>query len=66
MSDVDWARRFWENGFKVVYYPLSEMYHYHKRGSKGNLGPLDIFLKKESRLHLFDAVKYFKKYGFKK
>jgi len=66
MSDVDWARRFWENGFKVAYYPLSEMYHYHKRGSKGNLGPLDIFLKKESRLHLFDAVKYFKKYGFKK
>ena len=63
MSDVDWARRFWENGFKVAYYPHSEMYHYHKRGSKGHFGPLDIFLNKQSRLHLFDAMKYFRKYG---
>src|SRR3989344_3833069 len=21
-SDIDWAKRFWENGYKVVYYPL--------------------------------------------
>lgn len=64
MSDVDWARRFWENGFKVVYYPHSEMYHYHKRESKGHFGPLDVFLNKQSRLHLIDALRYFKKYGF--
>ena len=65
MSDVDWARRFWENGFKVVYYPFSEMYHYHKRSSKGRFGPLDIFMNKQSRLHLVDAVRYFRKYGIK-
>ena len=65
MSDVDWARRFWENGFKVAYFPRSEMYHYHKRGSKGRFGPLDIFLNKQSHLHLIDALKYFHKYGFK-
>ncbi|MBI3335831.1 MAG: glycosyltransferase family 2 protein [Candidatus Portnoybacteria bacterium] len=65
MSDVDWARRFWENGFKVVYYPFSEMYHYHRRKSKGNLGPLDVLVNKESRLHLLDAVKKKKKYGLK-
>ncbi len=63
MSDVDWARRFWENGFKVVYYPLSKMYHYHRRESKGGLGPLDILFNKQSRLHFIDALRYFKKYG---
>ncbi|OGN08190.1 MAG: hypothetical protein A3J46_00950 [Candidatus Yanofskybacteria bacterium RIFCSPHIGHO2_02_FULL_41_11] len=63
MSDVDWARRFWENGFKVIYYPHSEMYHYHKRESKGHFGLFDIFLNKQSRLHLIDALRYFRKYG---
>ena len=63
MSDVDWARRFWENDFKVVYYPYSEMYHYHKRGSKGRFGPFDVFMNKQSRLHLIDAARYFRKYG---
>ncbi|MBI4158075.1 MAG: glycosyltransferase family 2 protein [Candidatus Yanofskybacteria bacterium] len=66
MSDVDWARRFWENGFKVAYYPHSKMYHYHKRESKGHFGPLDIFLNKQSRLHLIDALRYFRKYGLTK
>ncbi|MBI2674573.1 MAG: glycosyltransferase family 2 protein [Candidatus Yanofskybacteria bacterium] len=65
MSDVDWARRFWDNGFKVAYYPHSEMYHYHKRGSKGQFGPFDVFMNKQSRLHLVDAVRYFRKYGLK-
>ena len=62
MSDVDWARRFWENGFKAVYYPSSEMYHYHRRESKGNFGIFDILLNKQSRLHLIDAIRYFRKY----
>lgn len=59
MSDVDWAKRFWKNGYKVVYYPESRMYHYHRRGSKG--GVLDLLLKKEARWHLKDAVTYFRK-----
>lgn len=63
MSDIDWARRFWENGFKVVYYPYSEMYHYHKRESKGRFGALDILFNKQSRLHFADALRYFRKYG---
>jgi GT2 family glycosyltransferase len=65
MSDVDWAKRFWENGFKVIYYPYSQMYHYHQRESKGQFGILDILFNKQSRIHLIDAIKYFKKYGFK-
>jgi GT2 family glycosyltransferase len=63
MSDVDWARRFWENGFKVACYPHSEMYHYHKRESKGRFSLLDVFINKQSRWHLRDALKYFIKYG---
>ena len=65
MSDVDWAKRFWENGFKVIYYPQSEMYHYHKRESKGHFSLLDIFMNKQSRLHITDALRYFRKYGLK-
>ncbi len=65
MSDVDWARRFWENGFKIAYYPKAEMCHYHRRESKGRFGPLDVLFNKQSRWHLKDAVKYFHKYGFK-
>ncbi|MEX2091013.1 MAG: glycosyltransferase family 2 protein [Candidatus Paceibacterota bacterium] len=57
MSDVDWAKRFWKNEYKVVYYPESQMYHYHRRSSKG--GILDLLLKKEARWHLKDALKYF-------
>lgn len=64
MSDVDWARRFWENGFKVAYYPHSEMYHYHRRGSRGYFGLLDVFINKQSRWHLLDALKYFSKRWF--
>ncbi len=63
MSDIDWPMRFWENGYTVVYYPESEMYHYHRRDSRGRLGILDFLFKKESRWHLIDAIKYFKKHG---
>lgn len=63
MSDIDWPSRFWENGYTVIYYPDSKMYHYHKRDSKGRFGVLDILFKKESRWHLIDAIKYFRKHG---
>jgi hypothetical protein len=65
MSDVDWARRFWENGYSVIYFPSARMYHYHRRDSKGRFGLLDLFIKKQTRWHLKDAITYFKKYGFK-
>lgn len=62
-SDVDWSRRFWENGYKVVYYPISKIYHYHGQGSRGRFGIFDIFINKETRWHIIDAIKYFGKYG---
>lgn len=57
MSDVDWARQFWKNGYRVVYHPEAQMYHYHRRGSRG--GIIDLLYKKEARWHLIDALKYF-------
>ena len=66
MNDVDWPKRFWENGYTVVYYPEAQMYHYHRRDSKGVLGIFDVLFKKESRWHVRDALKYFRKYGFNK
>ena len=65
MNDVDWPRRFWENGYKVVYYPESTMYHYHKRDSKGRFILFDLLLKKETRWHIKDAIRYFRKYSGK-
>lgn len=62
MSEVDWAKRFWENGYKVFYFPESKFYHYHRRGSRGRLDILDV-IRKETRWHIKDAMRYFKKHG---
>jgi GT2 family glycosyltransferase len=65
MEDTDWCRRFWENGYKVIYYPHSQMYHYHRRGSAGE-GILSLILfNKLTRLHIQSAIKYFLKYAGK-
>jgi len=62
MEDVDWCRRFWENGYKVVYYPFSEMYHYHGKASGKGSFFHSIFFNKLTWIHIFSAIKYFKKY----
>jgi len=64
-EDVDWARRFWENGYKVVYFPAAKMYHYHFQSSKKRGGLIDLLFNKYTRIHLTSAWKYFKKYRFK-
>jgi len=62
MEDVDWCRRFWENGFKVIYYPLASMYHYHGKGS-GKAGFLrSIVSNRLTWIHISSALKYFIKY----
>ncbi len=65
MSDVDWPRRFWENGYQVLFYPSSRMYHYHHRHSRSWLGMLDALFNPQTHQHLRDAFRYFRKYGFK-
>ncbi len=61
-EDVDWARRFWHNNFKVVYYPEAVMYHYHQRESKSKLGLFDPLFNKKTQWHIRSAVKFFWKY----
>lgn len=65
MSDVDWPRRFWENGYQVMYYPEARMYHYHHRHSRGRLGMFDALFNRQTHQHIFDALRYFKKYGIR-
>lgn len=62
MEDTDWCRRFWENGFKVIYFPEAEMYHYHGRGSAGRGIIRLIFFNKLTRIHIISGLKYFLKY----
>ena len=61
-EDVDWARRFWHNDYKVVYYPEAVTYHYHQRESSSRLGILDAIFNKKTRWHIRSAIKFFWKY----
>lgn len=62
MEDVDWCRRFWENGLKVVYYPQAFVYHYHAKGSaKGGFFGSLLF-NRLTWYHIGSALKYFWKY----
>lgn len=64
-EDVDWCRRFWQNGYRVVYLPQIEITHYHQRASKKWGGIRELIFNRQARIHLASAVKYFKKYGFR-
>ncbi|PJE50928.1 MAG: hypothetical protein COV29_01465 [Candidatus Yanofskybacteria bacterium CG10_big_fil_rev_8_21_14_0_10_36_16] len=61
-EDVDWARRFWHNGYKVVYYPESKIYHAYKHESRSRFGLAGIFFNKKAQWHLKSAIKFFWKY----
>ena len=65
-EDTDWCRRFWENGFKVVYSPDSQMYHYHGKGSADKNAIISLFTNRLAWIHITSAVKYFIKYAGKK
>lgn len=65
LSEVDWAWRFWENGLVVAYVPTATMYHYHQRQSKGRFGIFDLFFRQETRWHIADAFRYFRKHGIR-
>ncbi len=61
-EDVDWCRRFWHAGYKVVYYPKAIMYHYLGRGSKSRLGIFDALFNKKTHWHIKSAIRFFLKY----
>lgn len=60
-EDLDLCRRFWERGYEVWYYPLTELVHYHQRLSAQKSGIFSIF-DKTTRIHISSGIKYFVKY----
>lgn len=59
-GDVDWCRRFWQNGYRVVFYPKAVFYHYHEKSSGG--GVFNLLINKMARMHLGEGIKYFRKW----
>lgn len=64
MSDVDLCRRAWEEGFEVHFVGETEALHNDERLSAG--GVMSFFKKRVMRIHVWDAVKYYAKYLFKR
>ncbi|MDP3963151.1 MAG: glycosyltransferase family 2 protein [bacterium] len=64
-EDVDWCRRFWEQGWEVIWHPGAIFYHYHGQASKGKKGLIDIIFNRYTRIHITSALKYFWKYGLR-
>ncbi|MFA6973685.1 MAG: glycosyltransferase family 2 protein [Parcubacteria group bacterium] len=64
-EDTDWCRRFWEAGYKVIYFPAAQMYHYHGKGSASKNVFQALLLNKLTWIHIASALKYFKKYAGK-
>lgn len=65
MEDVDWCRRFWESGYKVIYLPEAQMYHYHGRGSASRGVLRSLLSNRLTWIHISSAMKYFIKYSGK-
>jgi GT2 family glycosyltransferase len=65
MEDVDWCRRFWENDFKVVYFPQASMHHYHGKGSAKGGVIRSLLFNKYTWIHISSGIKYFKKFAGK-
>lgn len=65
-EDVDWCRRFWENGYRVTFYPEAAMYHYHGQASAPKKGILTTVYNKYIWVHIISALRYFIKYYNKK
>lgn len=61
-EDVDWCRRCWLAGYRVVFNPHVELTHYHMKASDSRGGFKDIFTNWLTRVHIVSAVKYFLKY----
>lgn len=61
-DDVDLCRSMWEKKWKVVYYPLISVVHFHRRESAESSWWCGIF-NKMTRIHLVSWIKYFRKWG---
>lgn len=64
-EDIDLCRRFWQAGWKVVYYPEAKIIHNHLRLSAHEPW-YKFFASSASRIHIISWLKYLKKWGTKK
>lgn len=65
MEDLDWSRRFWEEGYKVAYVGSAEIIHLHRRQSAGESLPKTLF-SRSARHHIISFIKYLIKFKDKK
>jgi len=63
-EDTDLCRRFWEHGYKVIYYPEAKIIHNHNRDS-AKVPWYYFFTNKASRAHVISWLKYIRKWGVK-
>jgi len=60
-EDTDWCRRFWQAGYRVVYYVGAEMVHYHERlSARGNW--FTSLFRRSTRVHITSWLKYLRKW----
>ena len=64
-EDNDLCRRFWEKNWRVVYYPHSEMIHYHRRQSADG-GLYTQLTSKITWIQIASFFKYMRKYWMEK
>lgn len=62
MEDVDWCRRFWENGYSVCYNPQVTMYHFYGKGSAKGGVLKGLLFNRLTWIHIASGIKYFRKY----
>lgn len=60
-EDVDWCRRFREQGFEIVYFPEATLFHYHGKQSTTRRFWEALF-NKFTLIHINSALKYFWKF----
>ena len=60
-EDVDWARRFWEADWQVMYVPTAQFSHFHQQSSRQH-GVLGVLTNRTTREHITSALQYFGKY----
>ncbi len=61
-EDVDWCRRFWEKGYRVVYLSKVKVFHYHGKASASKSTLNSIFFNRYARIHIISGIKFFLKY----
>lgn len=63
-EDTDLCRRFWENEFKVIYYPAAKIVHNHARAS-AQVKWYRFFRSRTTRAHIASWLKYLRKWGIR-